>query len=269
VADQTLTPLPPDQPTVIARCLCLGTLIIRGSLERAMQLTDDPDHAVAFRELALRMSRWLNEQDFTANFTLEELAALSESAGAWTQARLVLQEGASESLGVLLWALSVHQDIPPYDEPFGLPNLESLLGFPASALLDPRDERLQAFPRIGWEWLKQVAQLRPQPVILEQRAAAECWQWRAHVASLQRAGVPPPEGQEYAVMIAIAAEEAHAAGVIPAPVDRDFPLFGKAYAALSDDELAEATALANARRIGLDWLCGYATAWDNVPVATA
>jgi hypothetical protein len=269
VAEQTLTPLPPDQPTVIARCLCLGTLIVRGSLERAMRQADDPEHAAALRELVLRLSRWLNEQDFTANFTLDELAALSEPAGTWTPERLVLQEGASESLGVLFWALSVHQDIPSYDEPFELANLASLLGFPASALLDPRDERLNDFPRVGTEWLKQVAQLRHQPILLAQRAAAECWQWRAHVASLQRSGQSSPTGQPYPVMIAIAAEEAHAAGAIPKPKDGDFLLFGKAYAELSDDELAEATSLANARRVGLDWLCGFATAWDNVPVAAA
>lgn len=267
--EQTLKPLPPDQTTVIARCLCLGTLIVRGSLERAMMRADDPDHPQALRELALKLSHWLNEQDFTANFTLDELAALSEPAGTWTPQRLALQEGASESLGVLFWALSVHETVPPYDEPFGIPNLEALLGFPSSTLLDPQSARLNDFPHINWGWLKQVAQLRPQPVILARRAAAECWQWRAHVASLQRNGSPSPAGQPYPVMIAIAAEEAHAAGAIPKPLDGDFPLFDKAYGGLTDDELAEATAIANARRVGLDWLCGFATVWDNVPVATA
>ena len=58
-----------------------------------------------------------------------------------------------------------------------------------------------------------------------------------------------------------------AAGAIPKPVDNDFPLFGKAFANLTEDEMEEASTIAAARRLALDWLCGFATEWDNVPVA--
>ena len=53
VSEQTLKPLPPDQATVIARCLCLGTLIVRGSLERAM--ARDPKDARAGMHVPLRV----------------------------------------------------------------------------------------------------------------------------------------------------------------------------------------------------------------------
>ncbi|HEY6169237.1 MAG TPA: hypothetical protein VI454_14435 [Verrucomicrobiae bacterium] len=267
MADPSPAPIPPDQPTVVARSLCLGSLILRGILERAIQSPAGPEFIGAHREFAVRLSQWLNEQDWTANFTLEELAALSQMPGTWDQTHLDAQNRRIESLGVLFWALSIHQEFPPYDEPFELPNLEPLLGWTQGALTHPNDTRLVNFPHTASGWFKQVTQLRPAPIIASRRAAAECWQWRAHVAALQRTGVPSPTGQDYPTLIAIAAEEAHAAGAIPKPLERDFPLFDQAFGALSEDELAEAATIASGRRIALDWLCGFATEWDNVPVA--
>lgn len=267
MADHSPAPLPPDQPTVVSRSLCLASLILRGILERAIQFPTGPELVGAHREFAVRLSQWLNEQDFTANFTLDELAALSQGPGTWDPTHLDAQSRRNESLGVLFWALSIHQDFPPYDDPFEPPSLDPLLGWPQGALTHPNDERLRNFPHVGTGWFKQVAQLRPAPVIASKRAAAECWQWRAHVAALQRTGVPAPAGQDYATMIAIAAEEAHAAGAIPKPLEKDFPLFDTPFAKLTDDELAEAATIAAGRRLALDWLCGFATEWDNVPVA--
>ena len=57
-------------------------------------------------------------------------------------------------------------------------------------------------------------------------------------------------------------------GSIPAPVDGDFPAFGKAYRDLDDDEYARATSIALERHRALNWLCGYASDWDNVPTDT-
>ena len=39
----------------------------------------------------MRLSRWLNDQDFTANFTLEELRILSETPGKWDPTHLNAQ----------------------------------------------------------------------------------------------------------------------------------------------------------------------------------
>ncbi len=267
MAETAPKPLPPDQPTVIARSLCLGSLILRGVLERLIQSPDDPTNLAAHKELTARLSRWLNEQDFTANFTLDELNGLSQPPGAWDAARLSGQFHRTESLGVLFWALSIHHEMPTYDMPFEPPNLEGLLGWPDDAVANPVDAKLGKFPHIAPNWFKQVAQLRPAPIIAAHRGAAECWQWRAHVAALQRTNVPPPEGQNYEMLIAIAAEEAFEAAAIPRPIERDFPLFQKPFSQLTEDEATQAAAIAASRRIALDWLCGYATEWDNVSVA--
>lgn len=253
---------------MIARSLCLGASILRGTLEWAVQFPSDPENVAAYKQLATRLSQWLNQQDFTAHFTIDELNTLSQAPGVWNPAEQDVQYRRMEALGVLFWALSIHEKFPRYDEPFEPPNLEPLLGWPQGAIAHPQDEKLADFPRVGTGWFKQVTQLRPQPVIASQRAAAECWQWRAHVAALQRTNMPAPAGQDYAAMIAIAAEEAHAAGAIPPPLENDFPLFGKPFGQLTEDETVEAANIANARRLALDWLCGYATAWDNVPVAS-
>ena len=260
-------PLPPDQPTVIARSLCLGSLILRGVLERLIQAPDNPTNLAAHKDFTARLSTWLNAQDFTANFTLDELNALSQAPGTWDEARLAWQFYRIESMGVLFWVLSIHRDMPAYDMPYEPPNLETLLGWPADANNNPIDAKLGKFPHVEPNWFKQVAQLRPATVIAAHRSAAECWQWRAHVAALQRTNVPPPAGQTYEMLIAIAAEEAFESAAIPRPIEKDFPLFQKPFSQLTEDEAAQAAAIAASRRLALEWLCGYATEWDNVSVA--
>lgn len=265
--DDSASPFPPDEQNVIARVLCLASIFLRGSLEIGIHTASEPEQYSACQEYALRLSTWLNEQDFTAHFTLSELDALSEAPGTWKRELLDAHPRCSESLGLLLWALSAHQNIPPYDNPFEPPHLEPLLGWPSSAFTDPADEQLASFPQINESWLREVVRLRPQQIILNQRATAECWQWRAQVDELQAANVPPPEDMDYPRLIAIAAEEAHASGGIPRPIKNDFPLFGKPFRELSSDERDEAAAIMTARHLALDWLCGYWTEWDNVAVA--
>ena len=60
------------------------------------------------------------------------------------------------------------------------------------------------------------------------------------------------------------AARAHAEGSLPAPIDGDFPAYGKAYRELADDEYAEATAIATERLRAFNWLAGSSSDWDSV-----
>jgi hypothetical protein len=269
VTTQNPSPVPPEQAAVVERALCLTALVVRGFLETAILLAQTPEDRSACEDYSTRLSRWLNEQDFTAHFTLRELEALSAAPGVWTSEQHDQHCDHVEALGVLLWALSLQENFPNYHESFRLPDLEPIIGWKASALLAPASTVLDAFPKNGAAALADKLELRPQPAILARRAASECWQWRAHVAALQRANTPAPAGHDYSMMIGIAAEEAFAAGAIPRPIGNDFPLGRKPFAKATEAEQLKCARIAAARHLALDWLCGFATPWDEVVVASA
>ena len=254
---------------MIGRSLCLGALIVRGTLESAIQLANGHADSERFHELTNRLSRWLNEQDFTAQFTIDELDALSSAPGSWTEAQHLMQSDRVEALGILRWSLGIDDAVPNYDHPFPLPDLQSMLGWPANAILSPSQDALSGFPYNGTDLLTGLAELRPLPAFLVQRSAAECWLWRVNMANHQRANPTPPAGHDYAMMIGIGAEEARSAGAIGRPVKNDFPVQGRPFSEASPTLQTQCGRLAAARHLALNWLCGYASDWDKLLMATA
>jgi hypothetical protein len=65
-----------------------------------------------------------------------------------------------------------------------------------------------------------------------------------------------------------AATHAYEQGDIGEPIGADFPLFGKAYREMTDDEYSRATSIAMERHFALNWLCGYSDDWDETPTDT-
>jgi hypothetical protein len=245
----------------------LASLVVRGLLETATVIAPSQTDTAAYKELAHRLSHWLNEQNFTSSFTLDELAALSIPAGSWDSAQHDRHAEWVEALGVLFWALSLHETLPSWMERFPVPDLQPALGWPAEGLASPRQPALAHFPYDGTDLLTGLVQLRPPAIVGVQRAAAECWQWRCQVAALERSDTS--SATDYRQMVGIAAEEAFSAGAIARPVASDFPIGNKPFFRLGAEEEAQCASITAARRIALDWLCGYATPWDVVPVATA
>jgi hypothetical protein len=239
---------------------------LRGYLEQLIQFLDSPATKHTHINLAAKLNGWLKQHGFARFLTAREGATLGEPFGQWSLPQIDERPRQTEALGVLLWGLSVHANIPAYDTPFDLPNLEPLLGFPNDQLGQPDQMALHAFPRLDPKWLQEKVQLRPPAVIESLRGSAESWLWRAQVAQAQRAGSPPPEGHTYESLIAIGANEAFSAGAIPKPLDGDFALFGKRYGDLTTEEMATTQSLAATRSTALHWLGGYATEWDELPL---
>lgn len=257
-----------DHRTVIDRSLCLSALAVRGTIESAVQLAPTQEDAHAYAGLSHRLSTWLNEQDFTALFTANELEALSKSAGGWGSGDHEAQGARVEALGTLLWAISLQDKLPPLTQPFAVPDLEPLIGWPASALFNPNSPALKSFPHNPGTFLQGTTRLRLPAVIKGERASMDCWQWRVQVAALQRAKAPSPNGQPYELMIAIAAEEAHTAAAIPSPVRNDFAIGGRPFGALAESDQAKIGRIVEARRTALHWVSGYASEWDALPART-
>ncbi len=230
---------------------------------------NSPMNADRLQALAHRLSHWLNEQDFTAQFTVDELEALSSAPGSWTEAQHQWQGDQAEALGVLRWALSLEEVVPNYDQPFPPPDLQAMLGWPADAIHGSDHTTLAGFPYNGTALLTGLAQLRPWPALLAQRGAADCWLWRVNMADHQRAHPTPPPGHDYGMLIGIASEEARVAGAISRPVQNDFPVRGQPFSAVPETLQTQCGRLAAARHLALDWLCGYASSWDALPLASA
>jgi hypothetical protein len=252
---------------VIERSLCLAALVVRGFLESAILLANTAEERAACEDLARRLNSWLNEQDFTATFTRNELDMLGDAPGTWTPEHHEQQSNHVEALGVLLWALSLHETFPGYDDVFPLPDLQPLIGWTSDAIIAATTDKLASFPYNGTDLLSGLVQLRPLSAITTQRAAAECWQWRTRAAELQHRS--PAAVQEYALTIGIAAQDAHAAGAIPRPIGNDFPLGNKPFVKATEADQTKCARIAAARRLVLDWLCGYATAWDEILVVNS
>ncbi len=160
----------------------------------------------------------------------------------------------AESIMCLHWALGRRERIPPYDQ-------ES----------DPDSNRFQkgdkARDLIG------TARLRPQAEIDRQRDMAELWHWRCRTHMLLTAKKIPdalPDGMPMTEIIRMTAESAAAEGIFAKPIDGDFPVFGKAYREVSQEELSQLTSIAMERHKALNWLCGYApeNRWSETPTGT-
>ena len=61
--------------------------------------------------------------------------------------------------------------------------------------------------------------------------------------------------------------EFHAADGLFVAIDEDYPVFGKAYRDLSDEEWAKVRSITMERHFALNWVCGYAPKhrWDETP----
>jgi hypothetical protein len=64
------------------------------------------------------------------------------------------------------------------------------------------------------------------------------------------------------------AEATYASGNLPHLVDGDFPVMGKGYAQLTDEEFTKIASIAKERHYALNWLCKFNDDWDNIPTGT-
>ena len=150
-----------------------------------------------------------------------------------------------EALGTLLWALQL-AELPAYDTPFDADEV-------AAAALDD-------------------AALRDGEEIELERETARLWHWRARTSELQSRDEDdepvelPERYTSFDQLIAATAMRAFEQGILPAPTRGDFGAYGKVYRHLAPEQHAEAQSIAAERQHALNWLCGYGSGWDDVPL---
>jgi hypothetical protein len=243
----------PEQREVAFRALFLSALVIRGEFEMIAHLCKDAGvPAEGLDERVEALKNWLRTEGVQQHLSDAERGLLAQPLGGWDEQAVIDASWRKESLGVLLWALSVLDAMPAYDTEF------------------PEKVHMEG---VGWlrpasEFLSEVKVRSPEE-IGRARDIAELWHWRARTRQLQEQGYKAPdEFGSLDEIVKMAARLARENGDIPPPIDDDFPAFGKAYRDLTEGEYSRATSIAMERHYALNWLCGYAEDWDEVPTDT-
>jgi Domain of unknown function (DUF4272) len=149
----------PDQGAVVDRVLCLSVMVMLGTIATALAEAEmDGEHAGRY---VTESHRWLRREQLADALGVRERALISKALTDWTEGERSAAARRSESVGILLWALSCFDAIPAYDTPFEtLPALVPLLA--------PTAE------------FRATASLRPPDVLAQAREAAELAHGRAH-----------------------------------------------------------------------------------------
>jgi Domain of unknown function (DUF4272) len=236
-------PTAPDRDAVIDRALCLAAVAMLGAIATAVE-EGAMDRGQA-GEYLRETHRWLIREQLAPALSVGERALLAKSLSDWTPREALGASWRNEALGVLLWALGAFDELPPYDARFEqLPSLVPLLA--------PTAE------------FRHAATLRSPEELERARCQAELWHWRARMRQLQERGETGADLDS----VRLTTAKAHDDGLIPAPIDGDFPAFGEAYRALDAEQAGELTSGAGERHYALNWLCGRAADWDKVPTET-
>lgn len=236
----------PDENEAARRALCLGALVMRSKFESIVRSTT-PQMLAVHEELSTHLNMWLADAGLIASQSTREKPLISKALGSWNRQELIDSGWRANSLGVILWALSLFDEMPPWDRQFT----------PQETI-----RTLNLFAPIGA--FLEKARLRSDDEIDRMRGLAALWHWRAD-AKRRAEACDPQEAKQLADETKRAAAEADERGDIPELIDGDFPAFGKSYADLSPEEYSEANSIAVERHHALNWLCGYSADWDLVP----
>jgi hypothetical protein len=241
------------------RALCLHVMIQRSNLEFQSSLAKNVlpgqlDKVMGeYQKACDHLNKFVETWGLGESLSKREKILLEQKIGKWKEQDIKDASWEAESLLVIEWALGVNDQIPAYDQAAeeNIKEVKELL-----STQKPKE-------------FVSGAKLRPETEISRARDIAELWLWRARTTQIQKdpKRYPPPKGWTYEKIIQATVEKAEAEGVFK-NIGNDFPAYGKSYRDLTEQEHSLATSLARERLRGLNWLCGYAQDWDEVPTDT-
>lgn len=236
---------PPNAAQIARRLLCLEVLVFRAEMEIRTLAGDQGGLREAQSDLESDVIPWLHENDLWHSLTKSESELIVAPIGSWDQGVLADASWKSVCCGVLTWALSEKGVLARIDEPFMMPSA-------------PREHDPKTF--IG------SARKRTQSEIEREREIAELWHWRASIDRLQASGAinVEPEQMEHAMRSALVR-----AAQLGVPVlEDDLSVHGRKFRELDRELKSVQMSIAIERHRSLNWLCGYAIDWDDVPLDT-
>ncbi len=229
-----------EKNTIALRCLSLGGYIVRGELDISVRNQENKDFLKSANELVELLYSWMKKEDLLSYLTSEELESFSKPLGKWDNIEIIKSIWKNESLGTLLWALSLIPQIPPYDNLF-VP--ERLI------------ENLTLFR--SKEYFLEKVELRSEEEIKRERNIAEYWFWRLQVFDMEKRDEGVSEKINLKDIISSVAEKAYFEGYLPKPIDGDFPILGKPFRDITLDEYLIISYIIVERYNTFNWICGY------------
>lgn len=229
---------------VAARAIVLATVCHRAYLERATPGSDTEDPEAERFDLVA----WLRTEGLDPVVSPTERHLLQTRLGRLTSEETDAASWQIEGLAGLAWAMGILETLPPVHLP-----------------VDP-GPLLEAMPS-PWDKtapFRTGVRLRAEDEIAAERERAELWHWRATMVDLLLEATGR-EAQRLVAVIREVANEAARAGIIDRVAAGDFPVNGRPYRDLDEEEQGVAAAVAAERHHALNWLCGFGTGWDNVP----
>ncbi len=225
---------------VAARLIALATVVRRAALE-----LDPSGDAEGER---FDIAAWLREEHVTPLLTEDERRLVETRVGGLDRD---VAEDASwriESVAVLAWAAGLADELPSYELPS--PPADVL------ALIPEPWDKVQPF--------RAEIELRSEEEVAAAREQAELWQWRGQILTAEDGESMAATPEMRQVIREVAADSARA-GLFERSISNDFPVAGRPYRNLAEDERALLTDLASERLRALNWLCGFGSSWDDAP----
>jgi hypothetical protein len=225
------------------RILILAAVLRRLSLEDTAADAGSDAPAEAFDE-----REWLREQGLAGELTADEAALLDSPLGSVALEAIGEASWQGESLAVLGWAIGAH-DMPPVGTVSDLRRIIDVVPRPWDATK---------------AWLGDPA-IVSEPEAAREREVVEIWYWRLTTEVLRRTS-SDADRRDYEEATRDVAAEALAAGLLLRLHDGDFSVHGTSIKDISGDDINELIAVTGQRLRALNWLCGFGTSWDNVPL---
>jgi hypothetical protein len=244
----------PDAPAVALRALALATLVDRGVIEHQTLSENSRVLKEAQADIDERMIPWMRQEGVWAALSPKERALFERRLGFWSHQDLIDASWRNESLGVMLWAIGRLDSLTAYDCGITLESTMSALPLGGEASIFVHE-----------------AELRPGVEISHARDVAELWHWRCRTQDLIEGRLDMPEGWDAERLYEVVQETTRSAlqlGELESTIDGDFCAFGKAFADLDEAENRTIVSITMERHYALNWLCGYAENWDEVPTDT-
>ena len=231
-------------PTVVAeRCIILAALVRRLWIESSLSANEPGDWSAE----AFDLREWLRAEGIRKSLTPAEDDFLQRPPSDLTEDEIAAVAWQAEGLATLGWALRLTGLLPPG-------NLGDITAV-VRVVPAPWDDTA--------EWTR-GAHLRPESEIATARDRAEVLEWRIAIEGPRRLA-SGDERAQYEAAIADVVQEARASSLLESD-SADFVIGDRPLAALDDHDLERVSSLAEERLRALNWLCGFGTSWDEVPL---
>jgi hypothetical protein len=228
------------------RLVILATLCRRAFLESRQargELDEDPE----MERFDLWM--WLQDHDLESDLTADEVRMFETEVGMLSSDEASAATWNSEALVALAWAT---ESIPALPEPDLTSDPADVLAVIPAPWVDPN------------AWITSVI-LRDEAEIAQERERDEVWLWRAEVEE-ERRQLKGRARQALEAEIADVVKESVAAGLLGRDTRGDFRVADRQFPELPFDQVDAVGAIAAVRLHALNWLCGFGSTWDDVPL---